>query len=99
MLHTLKRLIGSPLLFGLNALQQDFGLGDAELAGTPIPEDRRRDIALDRAQLNPLEEVGVVRFPQSQRRLAVAGVGGTLVEESSGTHIAHTEQRIASGQQ
>jgi hypothetical protein len=78
-LHAVKRLIGSPLLFGLDALQQDFRFADAEFAGAPIPENRRRGTALNRTQLNPPEKVRIVGLPQSQRRLAVAGIGGPLV--------------------
>src|SRR5580692_310075 len=81
-LHAVKRLIGSLLLFGLDALQQDFRFGDAEFAGAPVPENRRRGIALNRTQLNPLEKVRIVGLPQSQRRLAVAGIGGPLVYKS-----------------
>jgi hypothetical protein len=47
----------------LDALQQDFRLGDAEFAGTSVPEDRRRGIALNRTQLNPLEKVRIVGLP------------------------------------
>jgi hypothetical protein len=76
----------------LDALQQDFRLGDAEFAGTPVPEDRRRGIALNRTQLNPLEKVRIVGLPQSQRRLAVAGIGGPLVEEPGGSNVTNAEQ-------
>src|SRR5439155_13124120 len=94
-----KRPIDRRSLFGLDALQQDFRLGDAELAGAAVPEDRRPSIALDRAQLGSLEEGGIVGFAQTQRRLPVPRVGGSLVEETSGAHIADTEQRITPGQQ
>jgi len=48
----------------LNALQQDLSLSDTKLAGASIPESRRREIALDRAQLGPHEKIWIVGFPQ-----------------------------------
>src|SRR5260370_15416116 len=92
--HSFKRPIDRRSLFGLDALQQDLCLGHAELAGAPIPEDRRRAIASNRGQLGALEENRIVGFPQTQRGLPVPGIGGPLVEEPRGRHITAPEQRI-----
>jgi hypothetical protein len=87
------------LLFGFQALQQDFGLGDPKVAGTSIPGQSGAQISARTAQAGPVEEVRVESLPQSERRLAFSGIGGALVNESRRNQIAPTEERIPSRQQ
>src|SRR5205814_5781192 len=72
---------------------------NAEFFGAQVPEGRRLQIALDRAQLGALEEGRIVGFAEPQCRVAVARVGGALVVEARRGDIADTEERVAARQQ
>src|SRR5205814_7628991 len=54
---------------------------------------------LDRTQLGPLQENGVVGFAEPQCGFAVSGIGRPLVEKSGGGDVSHREKPIASLQQ
>ena len=52
-----------------------------------------------RTQLGALQESGVVRFAEPQRRRPVTGFGSPFVKEPGGSDISHPEQAVATLQQ
>jgi hypothetical protein len=80
-------------------LQQDFGLGVAEIPSSAIPYSRLLRIVCHPAQTGPLKKSRIERLAQPQGCHAVSRIGATLIEKARGHHVTGDEKGIAARQQ
>jgi hypothetical protein len=82
-------------LVTVQALQQNLGFGAAQFSRSAVPDDRRAEITQHAPNMGLVEKIRIKTLAQSQRCLRIAGIGGTLIEESRRRHVADTEEFIA----